>query len=228
MSGNSKLKLISQETAKLYNFHRKSLNKDENLALFKEYYETNNPNIREEIILGNIKFAASMACKFIPLDSSYDQDDLLQIAIIALIKSVDSFDYTRGYSFTSYAGRIINNELMMLWRKYKNLPIILNLEDAPLLVKSDDSISYTDMVSNPNINIEEDYIYEVTKSLILSKLDILSERNKNIICDYFGLTNNQKISMQKLGIKYNLTQPSISRIIQKSLSKIKFELLLGI
>lgn len=125
---SGKVGYLSYDTSKLYSI--KPLTKDENQDLFIQWHVNNDESARDKIILGNIRFAISISLKYISIDLAYDSDDLLQIAIIGLIKAVDSYDYNRGYSFSTYSGKIIANQLNMLWRRFKYLPLILSL-DAP-------------------------------------------------------------------------------------------------
>lgn len=222
IDNNGKVGYLSRDTSNLYNI--KPLTKDENQELFIQWHDNNDESARDKIILGNIKFAISISVKYISIDPAYDSDDLLQIAIIGLIKAVDSFDYTRGYSFTTYSGRIIANELNMLWRRFKYLPLILSL-DAPINSLDTNGIILRDILIDRDTNIEMDVEYSIMSTLIESELDCLSERDKNIIIDQFGLNNTIPLTQQKCAEKYGVSQASICRIVLKSLKIIRTKLL---
>lgn len=222
IDNNGKVGYLSRDTSNLYNV--KPLTKDENQELFIQWHDNNDESARDKIILGNIKFAISISVKYISIDPAYDSDDLLQIAIIGLIKAVDSFDYTRGYSFTTYSGRIIANELNMLWRRFKYLPLILSL-DAPINSLDTNGIILRDILIDRDTNIEMDVEYSIMSTLIESELDCLSERDKNIIIDQFGLNNTIPLTQQKCAEKYGVSQASICRIVLKSLKIIRTKLL---
>ena len=222
IDNNGKVGYLSRDTSNLYNI--KPLTKDENQKLFIQWHDNNDESARDKIILGNIKFAISISVKYISIDPAYDSDDLLQIAIIGLIKAVDSFDYTRGYSFTTYSRRIIANELNMLWRRFKYLPLILSL-DAPINSLDTNGIILRDILIDRDTNIEMDVEYSIMRTLIESELDCLSERDKNIIIDRFGLNNTIPLTQQKCAEKYGVSQASICRIVLKSLKIIRTKLL---
>ena len=222
IDNNGKVGYLSRDTSNLYNV--KPLTKDENQELFIQWHDNNDESARDKIILGNIKFAISISVKYISIDPAYDSDDLLQIAIIGLIKAVDSFDYTRGYSFTTYSGRIIANELNMLWRRFKYLPLILSL-DAPINSLDTNGIILRDILIDRDTNIEMDVEYSIMSTLIESELDCLSERDKNIIIDQFGLNNTIPLTQQKCAEKYGISQASICRIVLKSSKIISTKLL---
>ena len=222
IDNNGKVGYLSRDTSNLYNI--KPLTKDENQELFIQWHDNNDESARDKIILGNIKFAISISVKYISIDPAYDSDDLLQIAIIGLIKAVDSFDYTKGYSFTTYSRRIIANELNMLWRRFKYLPLILSL-DAPINSLDTNGIILRDILIDRDTNIEMDVEYSIMSTLIESELDCLSERDKNIIIDQFGLNNTIPLTQQKCAEKYGVSQASICRIVLKSLKIIRTKLL---
>ena len=222
IDNNGKVGYLSRDTSNLYNV--KPLTKDENQELFIQWHDNNDESARDKIILGYIKFAISISVKYISIDPAYDSDDLLQIAIIGLIKAVDSFDYTRGYSFTTYSGRIIANELNMLWRRFKYLSLILSL-DAPINMSDTNSIALRDILIDSDTNIEMDVEYYIMCTLIESELDCLSERDKNIIIDQFVLNNTIPLTQQKCAEKYGVSQASICRIVLKSLKIIRTKLL---
>ena len=222
IDNNGKVGYLSRDTSNLYNV--KPLTKDENQELFIQWHDNNDESARDKIILGNIKFAISISVKYISIDPAYDSDDLLQIAIIGLIKAVDSFDYTRGYSFTTYSRRIITNELNMLWRRFKYLPLILSL-DAPINSLDTNGIILRDILIDRDTNIEMDVEYSIMSTLIESELDCLSERDKNIIIDQFGLNNTIPLTQQKCAEKYGISQASICRIVLKSSKIISTKLL---
>lgn len=222
IDNGGKIGYLSRDTSNLYNV--KPLTKAENQELFIQWHDNNDESARDKIILGNIKFAISISVKYISIDPAYDSDDLLQIAIIGLIKAVDNFDYTRGYSFTTYSGRIIANELNMLWRRFKYLPLILSL-DAPINTSDTNNIALRDILIDRDTNIEMDVEYSIMSTLIEFELDCLSERNKNIIIDRFGLNNTIPLTQQKCAEKYGVSQASICRIVLKSLKIIRTKLL---
>ena len=124
---------------------------DDNYNLFKKWHETNDPYYREQIILSNLKLVYSISSKMVSQDFSIDADDLFQIGILGLIKAVDLYDYTKGYTFTTYATKIIKSELYMKFRKMKYLSNIISL-DCPINLnkESDDELYYIDMLEDPN------------------------------------------------------------------------------
>ena len=199
---------------------------DDNFELFKKWHETDDPYYREQIILSNLKLVYSISSKMVSQDFSIDADDLFQIGILGLIKAVDLYDYTKGYTFTTYATKIIKNELYMKFRKMKYLSNIMSLDcSISLNKKSDDELYYIDIIEDPNGDFEKDIMHAVMISLLESSLDCLTEKEKNIIIDRFGLYGHEALKQRETAEKYGCSQPMICKHIKKSLHKMKLYLL---
>ena len=199
---------------------------DDNYNLFKKWHETNDPSYRDQIILSNIKLVYYISSKTVSQDVSMDSDDLLQIGIIGLMKAVDSYDHTKGYTFSSYATILIKNEIYMKFRKMQYLSKIISL-DTPIGDSIDDyeKIYLIDILKDPNGDFEKDIMHETMISLLESALDCLTEKEKNIIIDRFGLCGHKALKQREAAEKYECSQSMICRHIQKALHKMKINLL---
>ena len=82
---------------------------------------------RDEIVCRNLRLVAHIAKKY--YSATEDQDDLVSIGTIGLIKAVDSFNAQKGARFATYAARCIENELLMHFRSAKKTPEALSLSD---------------------------------------------------------------------------------------------------
>ena len=204
---------------------QKSANTVENLLWFKKWCETNDDSYREKIILGNMKLVLHITSKRIAQDYAVDADDLLQIGIEGLIKAVDSFDYQKGYSFTSYASRVISNELNMKFRKMKYLKMIISLDQLIDSTNEDNTLTFDEVIKDPNSDFEADIMHMTMLSLLESALDCLTEKQRNVIIDYFGLYGHEALGQEGTGKKYGHSGSYICRIKQIALKKMKINLL---
>ena len=204
---------------------KKSANTVENLLWFKKWHETNDDSYREKIILGNMKLVLHITSKRIAQDYAVDADDLLQIGIEGLIKAVDSFDYQKGYSFTSYASRVISNELNMKFRKMKYLKMIISLDQLIDSTNEDNTLTFDEVIKDPNSDFEADIMHMTMLSLLESALDCLDEKRKNIIIDYFGLYGHKALGQEGTAKKYNYSGGNICKHKQKALKMMKVYLL---
>ena len=190
---------------------KKSSNTVENLLWFKKWNETNDDSYREKIILGNMKLVLHITSKRIAQDYAVDADDLLQIGIEGLIKAVDSFDYQKGYAFTSYASRVISNELNMKFRKMKYLKMIISLDQLIDSTDEDNTLTFDEVIKDPNSDFEADIMHMIMLSLLESALDCLDEKRRNIIIDYFGLYGHKALGQEGTAKKYNYSGGNICR-----------------
>ena len=89
---------------------------------------TGDSSAREKLIRHNLRLVAHIAKKYYALPS--EQDDLISIGTIGLMKAVDTFDSTRRARFSTYASRCIENELRMHFRRERKNAPTLSLQET--------------------------------------------------------------------------------------------------
>lgn len=198
---------------------------EENAKLFEQYAETNDPAIREALILGNLKIAMKIAYRYISSDAAYDFDDILQVAILGLIKAIDTFDYRKGYTFTTYGMKVIASQINILFRRIKYAGLILSLDAHIAYNEKGEGLTAGEILVDENINIEDDVERVIMCSLIESELNCLTEKERNIIIDKFGLYCNKPLLQRELAVKYNYSQGYICRILAGAINKLRDRLL---
>lgn len=190
-----------------------------NNELFIDWYENSNINAREEIILRNVKLVLYAAKSFVCIDCAYTDDDLLQVGILGLIKAVDSFDYTKGNTFSTYALYIIKNEFWMLWRKWKYTSKVLSLNET-ILGNDESEIETGDLIPDPN-DFKDALDYQIDLMLIDNGIDALSEKEKEIICYYYGLRGQTKHKQKECAEHFNVTQSYFSKVKSRAINKVR-------
>ena len=197
----------------------------ETLLWFKKWEETKDDSYREKLILGHIRLVLHIINKYISKDPSIDLDDMFQNGLIALMKAVDTFDYHKGYKFSSYASKIISNETNMLFRKMQFFNMIMSLDQLIDSTNKDNTIKFEDRIKDPNADFEADVMHMTIVSLMESALDCLTEKQRNIIIDYFGLYGHTPLKQRDCAEKYGISQSYMCRIKQTALKKMKVYLL---
>jgi RNA polymerase sigma-B factor len=86
----------------------------ESERLFREYFVTRDPALRERLVNAHLGLAASLASRFASRQESHD--DLHQAALLGLLHAVDRFDPTKGVQFTTFAWATISGELKRHFR----------------------------------------------------------------------------------------------------------------
>lgn len=150
---------------------------------------------------------------------------LFILQFLGLITAVDTFDYRKGYTFATYGMKVIASQVNMLFRRFKYTNLIMSLDD-PIRYDSDGNyLTIGDTIVDDRTNIEEDVEHVIMCSLIKSELDYLTEKERAIIIDNFGLNGNEPLKQRDISVKYGYSQPYVCRIISNALKKLKVRLL---
>lgn len=203
------------------NAFAKPLSASKEAELLKRYKEKNDFQARAQLIEHNLRLVAHVIKKY--YCNSAEQDDLISIGTIGLIKAVDSFDHTKGTRLATYAARCIENELLMHFRQAKKSAGVISLAD-PIDVDSEGNpLTLSDIIFENNTMIEDIDLSEKTKKLysLVEKID--DEREKNIIIDRYGLYDKDALTQREIAKKLNISRSYVSRIEKKILEKLKSE-----
>lgn len=173
---------------------------------------------RSKLIEHNLRLVAHIVKKY---DSkTEDSDDLISIGTIGLIKGVDSFSNKHGTKITTYCARCIENEILMYFRANNKNAKNVSLNEAVGFDKEGNEITILDILKAP----KPDFVDEINKKdnikLLKNYLNILSDREREIIIRRYGL-NNQKEQTQKMIAKeLKISRSYVSRIEKRALTKI--------
>ncbi len=186
-------------------------------------YKSGNISAKNKIIEHNLRLVAHIVKKY--TSNSEEQDDLISIGTIGLIKGVNSFDESKGIKLATYASKCIENEILMYFRSKKktaqdisiNEPIDADSEGNPLTLM--DIIFTTD-----------DTAEKIDEQLIIKKLyqyieEIKSEREKTIIIMRYGLYGTEEYTQLQIAEKLNISRSYVSRIEKKVIERLRKKLL---
>lgn len=147
-------------------------------------------NARNTLIEHNLRLVAHIIKKYYA--NSSDQDDLISIGTIGLIKAVDSFDTGKGIRLSSYAARCIENEILMFFRTTKKTAQDVSMNEPIDTDRDGNALTLMDtMASEDNMveNIDNKIKIEKLKSYMEEEL---SPREQSIICLRYGLVPGSK------------------------------------
>ena len=148
---------------------------------------------REKIIRHNLRLVAHVAKKYYAQPG--DQEDLISIGTIGLMKAVDTFDTTRKARFATYASRCIENEILMYLRRNNKVRMDVSI-DEPLNVDWDGN----ELLLSDILGTDEDIIYrdmenEAEIMLLRTAVNTLTPREKEIICLRYGIGRKDGLSL---------------------------------
>ena len=172
---------------------------------------------RNILIEHNLRLVAHIVKKF---DHKKDeQDDLISIGTIGLIKGVDTYSLSKKVKLTTYCARCIQNEILMHYRSNnKNNNISIN--ESIGFDKEGNEITIIDILKAPKPDFLMDLHLKDNIKLLNEYLKVLNNREKDIIIRRYGL-NNQKEQTQKFIAKdLKISRSYVSRIEKRALTKI--------
>lgn len=189
----------------------------------KEYLaELKNGNVqaKEKLILHNMRLVAHVAKKY--LNSDEEQEDLISIGTIGLMKAVSTFDRDYGSRFATYAARCIENEMLMYFRSRKRTKNEVSLYEPIGTDKEGNQIHLLDVVENEQRDIVED----VASRQLIEKIhkgmkQVLTPREYMIICRRFGLYGQKETTQREIAKEIGISRSYVSRIEKRALNKMK-------
>lgn len=173
---------------------------------------------KEILVKHNLRLVAHIAKKY----ANYgDNDELISIGSIGLIKAVESFKSDKGTSLATYASRCIENEILMTMRTTKKHRSNVSLNE-PIGVDKDGN----DLVIMDMLESDQNVIEDVENSIMMEKLtaitkSVLDKREYEIIKMRYGLENTGALTQREVAKKFNISRSYVSRIEKKALEKIK-------
>ena len=148
--------------------------------IYIERYENGDEEARNILIERNLRLVAHVCKKY--GTSNIEQDDLISIGTIGLIKGIKSFNSKKGVRLATYVSRCIENEVLMHLRSIKKLGAEVYLEDTIGKDKDDNTVSLQEVIENDEKSIEDvvDLKFKI-KRLYDKMKEVLIEREKIII-----------------------------------------------
>ena len=141
---------------------------------------------RNLLIERNLRLVAHVAKKY--STAKVEQEDLISIGTIGLIKGINSFNIEKGSRLSTYVSRCIDNEILMHLRATKKLNAEVYLNEPIGKDKDDNVVTLQEVLENNERNIEEEVDIKMKIKLLYEKMkDILKDREKTILELRFGL-----------------------------------------
>ena len=145
---------------------------------------------RNLLIERNLRLVAHVCKKY--SNTSIDQDDLLSIGTIGLIKGINSFDIEKGARLSTYVSRCIDNEILMYLRSTKKLNSEVYLNDTIGKDKDDNVVTLEEVLENDDKTIEEIVDLKMKVKKLYKKIkEVLKDRERTIIELRFGLNRTK-------------------------------------
>lgn len=174
---------------------------------------------RNVLVEHNLRLVAHIIKKY--YSSQNDQDDLVSIGTIGLIKAINTFDINKNIRLSSYASRCIENEILMYFRNLKKSSQDVSLNEAIDTDKDGNPLSIIDVLS-----VDDDILDTLNNKLNKSKLadyirSELDKREQQVIILRYGLDNNKPLTQREVANILGVSRSYISRIETKALKTLR-------
>ena len=212
--------------------------------------ETEKKQIQQELLEGNLRFVITVSKQY--QNQGLDLPDLIAEGNYGLMKAIENFDWTKRLRFISYAVWWVRQSILQslnenartirlpvnvvqelhrakkemdsagveLPEKFATLPYTINY-DNPLNEEGD---TLLDILNNPNAELADAGLSteDALKDKLLNMLNVLDNRERVIIEDYFGLSGNTR-TLEDIGSDFSLTKERVRQIKEKALRKLRNE-----
>lgn len=178
------------------------------------------PAARQELIERNLRLVAHVVKKYYA--SHEDQDDLISIGTIGLIKAVSSFDGSKGARLATYAARCVENEILMYFRAIKKQQNEVSLSE-PIDGGEGDSnaLALLDVIRSDDTLLEDIELSD-RRTLVHKYIhDVLDDRERAIIRLRYGLDDDCPLTQREVSRLLCISRSYVSRIEKKALEKLK-------
>lgn len=190
---------------------------------YLERMKNGDDNARNVLIERNLRLVAHVAKKY--SSSNVDQDDLISIGSIGLIKGINSFDMDKSFKLATYVAKCIENEILMYLRSNKKRGADVYLNEPIGKDKDDNEVTLQEVLENSDRNIEEVVDLKLKVKLLYEKMKkILKEREKLIIELRFGLNGQKPKTQKEIAKMMNISRSYVSRIESKAIGKLAREI----
>lgn len=176
---------------------------------------------RELLIEHNLRLVAHIVKKY--YSTAKNQEDLVSIGTVGLIKAIDSFDITNGAKFVTYASKCMQNEILMHFRSQKKLSAEVSLSETIDTDKDGNPLTYSDIICSEDTIVEDLDLKLNCKRAIEIVKTCLTPRERQIIVLRYGLNNNEPITQREIAASLGISRSYVSRIEKSALEKIRAE-----
>jgi len=203
------------------NLFPEPLNSEEEQKYLK-LLKSGNEEARNILIERNLRLVAHISKKYV--STNIDQDDLISIGTIGLIKAINSFNPDKNIRLATYAARCIDNEILMFLRSSKKTKSEVYLNEPIGKDKDDNEVTLLEVLENDSRSIEEEIDLKMKIKKLYEKMkEVLKERERSIIELRFGLCGATPKTQNEIANMMGISRSYVSRIETKAISKLEKE-----
>ncbi len=174
---------------------------------------------REKLICHNLRLVAHIVKKYYP--AAPDQEELISIGTVGLIKAIDTYHPEKGARFATYAGRCVQNEILMHFRSAKKHSAEVSIHETIETDKDGNPMTYMDIIRVEDTIVEQLDTKLRTQSAARALNEILSRRERRILIMRYGLNGRQCMTQKETAQALGISRSYVSRIEKNALEKVR-------
>lgn len=174
---------------------------------------------KDKLIEHNLRLVAHVIKRY--YSNTKDQEDLISIGTIGLIKASTTFDYNKGTRFATYASRCIENEVLMHFRNLKKCNQDVFISDPIDTDKEGNSLTLQDTMSDDE-NILDKIDLRLKSEKMYSYIEkCLTKRERKILIMRYGLFCTKPLTQREVANKLGISRSYVSRIEKKAVDTLR-------
>ena len=197
----------------------KPLSAQRERELLQKIKQNGDLDARNELIEHNLRLVSHIIKKYY---SNYDeQEDLISIGTIGLIKAIDSFDVDKGIRLATYAARCVENEIMMHYRSRKKEANLISVSEPIDTDSEGNPLTLIDIISVDDTICDD--IDQKNKVRLLYELveGMEATRDKEIIIRRYGLYNQEEMTQNEVAKSLGISRSYVSRIEKRVIGELR-------
>lgn len=188
-----------------------------------ERMQNGDEEARNILIERNLRLVAHISKKY--ATTNIDQDDLISIGTIGLIKGINSFKPDKNIRLATYAARCIENEILMFLRSSKKTKSEVYLNEPIGKDKDDNEVTLMEVLETDEKSIEDEIDLKMKVKKLYEKMkETLKDREKTILELRFGLNGTKPKTQNEIASMMGISRSYVSRIETKAMGKLSKEL----
>lgn len=174
---------------------------------------------RNRLVNHNMRLVAHIIKKYY---SNYsDQEDVISIGTIGLIKGINTFDYTKGTRLATYASRCIENEIFMYFRSRKKSAQEISMNEPIDTDSEGNPLTFTDIIYSEETVFDDVDMKIKTEKLYGYLESIKDPRERKILIMRYGLYDTDPLTQREIAKKLGISRSYVSRIEKKALGELR-------
>ncbi len=200
----------------------KALSEKEEKELLRKMLDSGDTAAKNKLIEHNLRLVAHVIKKYYA--KGYEQDDLISVGTIGLIKGINTYNPDKNVKLATYASRCIDNEILMYMRSAKKQALDVSMSDPIDTDKDGNSLTLIDIIAD-DMDVEA----EIESMIDVQKLKVavdkcLDDRERTIIAYRYGLFGMDELPQREIAKKLKISRSYVSRIEKRALQKLRDEI----